>query len=73
MALEYDDDLKIEEVSDQLTFSMDRHLLDWEAIDELSDAEPGSRQYRRLMNRLHINGRDTSIGIPRWRDEEEDY
>lgn len=68
---EYEDDLTIYPFADRMTFATDRDLIDYELLDKMTlDAEPSSREYRRMMKELKISGRNKTK-YPRWRDDDE--
>lgn len=68
---EYEDDLTIYPFADRTTFAMDSDLIDFELVDRMTyDAEPSSREYRRMMKDLKISGRNKKK-YPRWRDDYE--
>lgn len=53
----YEKDLTIYPFLDRMTFAMPENYINWDAIDKIDDSEPSSREYRRLMAELGINGR----------------
>lgn len=67
---EFADDLTIYPFLDKMTFSMDPSLFDWDDIDRLSDADPGSKEYQKLMRKMRITGRNKNTPR-RWRDTDE--
>jgi hypothetical protein len=67
----YDKDLTIEPFTDRITFTMDKDDAPLDLIDEFSDADPSSREYRKMMKDLRINGRNFR-NTPRWRDYDDD-
>jgi hypothetical protein len=68
----FDKDLTIEPFTDKVVFSMDRDLLDWDLVEEMSDADPSSTEYRKMMKDLRIGGRNYSNNNRRWRDYDDD-
>lgn len=59
--LEYEDDLTINPFEDRMTFTMPENLVDWKTIDEFSDADPSSKEYRRMMKKLGITDRSRKV------------
>lgn len=68
----YDKDLTIEPFTDKVTFTMDKGLIPLDLMDEFSDADPSSREYRKMMKDLRINGRNFNNRNRRWRDYDDD-
>ena len=69
---EYEEDLTIEPFVDRTVFTMEPGMIDWELLEEMSDADPSSHEYRRLMKELKIQGRQVRRGYRnRWSDEDE--
>lgn len=71
MKEDHEDNLTIYPFADRLTFGTDASLVDYELLDRMTyDAEPSSREYRRMMKDLKISGRDKKK-YPKWRDNDE--
>lgn len=66
----FDKDLTIEPFTDKVTFTMDRDLFDEDLVEEMSDADPSSKEYRKMMKSLRIGGRNFNNGPRRWRNDD---
>ena len=70
---EYDNDLNIEPYMDEVVFTMDPDLIDWETASEMSDADPSSKEYRKMMEKLGISGRFKNNRTRKWRTYDDEY
>jgi hypothetical protein len=52
--------------------AIDTDLVDMDLVEEFSDADPSSREYRRMMKKIGIGGRNFKNSPRRWRDEYDD-
>lgn len=52
--------------------AIDTDRIDMDLVEEFSDADPESREYRQTMKKLGIRGRNFKNSPRRWRDEYDD-
>lgn len=71
--MDYLEDLKIEPFTDEATFTAIGQILPGKLVDELSDSDPSSREYRRLMHQMGLKQRPFRAGLKRYRKGYDEY
>lgn len=54
---DYEEDLTIYPFLDEAIFSMNDKTIDWNIVDELTDADPNSEEYNDMLHKIGIKGR----------------
>lgn len=54
---EYEDDLTIYPFLDEAVFSMSDRTIDWGTVNEMTDADPDSYEYNKMLHKIGIKGK----------------